>query len=140
MKKVFWIILVLVLIMLILGFLYSQGVIKVKWQWLAVILAAFAGPFNFLSNFFSGRNVKTDKLLKSQKLDMERLRKRREMYEVYQKQKNERIDELEAEVVKLKNEVTDLEFELKQKKKEVNNMTDINELQDAFMEAYNDKS
>lgn len=140
MKKIFWIIIILIVIFLVLGFLYSQGIINVKWQPLAMILAAFAAPFTFLTNFLSGKSVRTNKILEDQKKSMDKLKNRREKYEVFLEEKNQRIEELKAEVVKLKDDIDKQELEMKEKENQINNMSDIEELQDAFMEGYIDES
>ncbi|MBN2892270.1 MAG: hypothetical protein JXL97_10405 [Bacteroidales bacterium] len=140
MKKLFWIIIIVLVIFLILGFLYSQGVINVKWQPLAMILAAFAAPFTFISNFLKGKSVRTDKILKQQKDSMDNLNNRKAKFDVYMKAKDTRIQNLEAEIIKLKDDISNTELQIKEKKQEVNQMTDINDLQNAFMEGYTDES
>lgn len=131
---------ILIVIFLILGFLYSQGLIKVKWQFLAMVLAAAAAPFKLLKNYLSGGSVKTDEILKRQKDRVEQEKKRRAQFNIYSQKKDARISELEAEVVVLKDKISNTELETEQNKKEVNNMTDIEDLQNAFMEGYSDES
>lgn len=131
---------ILIVIFLILGFLYSQGLIKVKWQFLAMVLAAAAAPFNLLKNYLSGGSVKTDKILERQRNRVEQEKKRRAQFDIYSKEKDAKISELEAEVVVLKDEISNIELEAEQNKKEVNDMTEIEDLQNAFMEGYSDES
>ncbi len=141
MKKVFWVLIILVVIFLVLGFLYSQGIIKqISWQPLAVIFAAAAAPFTFLKNFFSGRSIRTDKILKEQQNSMNRLNRRKENFEVYMRVKDQRIKELEAEVIKLKDDINNMQMDMKDRENQINGMSDIGELQDAFMEGYTDES
>jgi peptidoglycan hydrolase CwlO-like protein len=140
MKKWFWIILIIIVIFLILGFLYSEGLIKVKWQFLAMVLAAAAAPFNLIKNYLAGGTGKTDKILERQKDRVDKEKKRRARFDVYMKQKDEKINELESEVVVLKDEISNTELEIEQNEKDINNMTEIEDLQNAFMEGYSDES
>lgn len=139
-KYILWIILVVVGILLILGLLYSMGVISADWQPLVMIFAALAAPFTFFKNFISGKNVRTNKIMAEQRASMDRLDARRDKFQVYMKQKDERIEELEAEVEKLKSDKSNIELEMKDKEEEINNMTGIEDLQNAFMEGYSDES
>ena len=139
MKKWFWILLIIILIFAVLGFLYSQGLINVKWQPLAMILAAFAAPFTFLKNFISGGTGKTSKILQQQKNRVAEENKRRVQFDAYVKAKDERINELEAEVVKLETEVDSIKLEIQENEDDINDMTEIEDLQGAFMEGYTDE-
>ena len=140
MKKWFWIILVLLVIFLILGYLYSQGLINVKWQFLSMILAGFAAPFTILKRFLSGGNSKANKIITRHRDRVVQENNRRAKFDAYVAQKDKRIQDLEAEIVILENDVENIEREIIDKEESIDNMTEIEELQNAFMEGYTDES
>lgn len=139
-SKWFWIVIIIIAIILFLGFLYSQGLINVKWQWLTVILAAAAAPFTFISKLFSGKSIRTNQILKDHTSRILAEKKHRQIYEQAIKKKEERIKELEAQVATLEDEIDDIQLQHKEVTKKVNKMDDVKDLQDAFMEAYEDES
>ncbi len=140
MKKWFWIILIIILVFLVLGFLYSQGLINVRWQFLAMILAGFAAPFTIIKNFLAGGNSKTNKLIQRHKDRVTQENLRRDEFDAYIAQKDKKIQDLEAEIVVLENDVENIELEIVDNEEKVNNMTEIDDLQNAFMEGYTDES
>jgi len=139
-NKLLWAVIIIIVILLVLGFLYSQGLIHVKWEWLAIILAGLAAPFKLISNFLSGKSVKTQKILDSHVSRIQEEQKHRVAYDQTIKQKEERIIELEAEVASLEEKIDNIELQQQQVKKQVNQMTDIDDLQNAFIDAYGDES
>jgi archaellum component FlaC len=138
-NKWFWIIVVVIVILLILGFLYSQGLIKVKWQWLAMIFAGLAAPFKLISSLFTGKNLNVNKLIQRQQSRVQNEQVHRQQYDKVIREKEDRIKQLESEVIKLQDQVDDMELEKQQVKNDVNRMTDVNDLQDAFIQAYGDE-
>jgi hypothetical protein len=139
-KKWLWTIIIVIVILLLLGFLYSQGIITIKWQWLAVIFAGLAAPFNLLKNYLSGKNIKSDKILQASMKRKQEEEIHRKKFEAYSYQKEQRIKELEAEVQILKNDIDKVKLERKQKEKQIQQMSNVEDLQNAFMEGYNDES
>ena len=138
-KKWFWIGIVIVLALFLIGFLYSKGIIKTNWQWLTIILAAIAAPIQFISNWLSGKNVRVDKILKNQSSRIQQEQTHRIAYDQAITQREQKIKDLEAQVNVLEDKVDSLELQKKEAVTNVNQMTDINNLQDAFMEAYGDE-
>ncbi len=137
MKKI-WIFLGIILILLIVGYLYSQGYIKTSWQWLSAILAGLAGPFEFIRRSLTGENKKTEELLKRQQQRRQRVRQHRERYDAIIRQKEQRIQELEAQVQQLEDQIDRLKLEYQQVDSQVNQM-DTQELQEEFIKYYGDE-
>jgi len=138
-RKWFWIVIIIIVVLLIFGYLYSQGLINVKWQWLAVILAALAGPFKMFSSIFSGKSVRTNQLVQSHYDRIDDAKQHRLVYDQAILEKEERITELEAEVNVLEQQIDDLELSQQQIQTQVNDMND-DDLQDAFLNLYGDET
>ena len=135
MKTWMWILLGLIVVFLFLGYLYDQGLINTNWQWLSIILAAAAGPFEFLRKVFKGDSISTKKLMEKQSLRQAEVLKHRQVYDKIIERKEKRIQELEAQVMALEDELDRLELELKNVDEEVDQM-DLSELQDEFINEY----
>ncbi len=129
----------IILLLFFVGYLYSKGYIHTNWQWLAVILAALAGPTQFVSNWLSKTNKKADTILKRQTNRIELEKKHRVVYDNAIQQKEQRIRELEAELATMQQKIDSLELQQQQVEDNINNITDVNELQDEFMQAYGDE-
>lgn len=138
-KKWLWIVIILIVVLLFLGFLYSKGLINVKWQWLTVILAAAAGPFKFFSNLFSGKSVRSNRYVQSHQNRIDAAKQHRMVYDQAILEKEEKIKELEAQVNVLEQKIDDLELSQQQVHDQVSNMND-DDLQDAFLNLYGDEA
>ena len=125
--------------MLLIGFLYSQGIIKVKWQWLAVILGVLAAPFQLVASLF-GQNKKISKVLEQRETRIKNEQIHRIQYDAQLKEKDEKIKQLQNEVNKMQDQLETLEMQKKEKEVEINNINDVNKLQNLFTQAYEDES
>jgi len=117
MKKFFFII-ALISIFLIVGYLYNQGIIKTDWQWLTVILAAFAGPFRLIQVHLSSKNNKTSSKVQEIINRQKEIEKQEQIiklqYEALLKQKQLEIEELRAKLQKLENKLEELKLQKQQ--------------------------
>ncbi|MBN2663843.1 MAG: hypothetical protein JXR68_09360 [Bacteroidales bacterium] len=138
-KKWLWIVIILIVVLLFFGFLYSKGLINVKWQWLAVILAGAAGPFRFFSNLFSGKSVRSNQFVQSHQDRIDATKQHRIVYDQAIQEKEEKIKELEVQVNVLEQKIDDLELSQQQVHDQVSNMND-DDLQDAFLNLYGDEA
>lgn len=138
-KKLIWIGLLLIVILFIAAYLYSQGIIKTNWQWLSMILAGIAAPFQLIYNWISGKNTQVDKILDAQKTRVQNEQDHRIAYDQAIIEKEQKIKDLQVKVNVLEDKVDSLNMQKKLVDDNVNKMTDINDLQDAFMEAYGDE-
>ena len=138
MKKVIWILIILAVIFLIFGYLYSKGYIHTQWQWLAAILAAAAGPFEFLRQMFTGETITTKKIEEIQQKRKKVVGQHRVQYDQIIKQKEQRIKELEAQVARLEDKVDQLELELQNVDKEVENY-EVPEIQQEFINYFGEE-
>jgi len=138
-KKLIWIGLFIIVILFIAAYLYSQGIIKTNWQWLSMILAGIAAPFELIYNWISGKNTQVDKIVNAQKTRIQNEQNHRIVYDQAIIEKEQKIKDLQVKVNVLEDKVDSLNMQKKLVDDNVNKMTDINDLQDAFMEAYGDE-
>lgn len=138
-SKWFWIAIIIILVLLLIGFLYSQGIIKVRWQWLAVILGVLAAPFQLVASIF-GQNKKIAKILQQRDTRIKNEQIHRQQYDAQLKEKDDRIKQLQNEVIKMQDQVETLDMQKKEKEVEIKNINDVNKLQDLFTQAYEDES
>lgn len=137
--KWIWIGLIIIVVLFIIGFLYSQGIIKTNWQWLSMILAGVAGPFKLIYNWIAGKGINADKILRNQSTRIQNEKDHRIVYDQAIIEKEQKIKDLQVQVNILGDKVDSLNMQKKLVNDNVNKMTDINDLQDAFMEAYGDE-
>jgi len=128
-KKWLFVIIGIALLFLIVGFLYDQGLLNVKWQWLAVIIAVVAGPFQALKNFFTGGTSKVDSILaRNEQTKAEEL-EHRAVYDKMIEEKKIEIEALQKDIDLLDTKVQLLEEKKKNINKEVDDMSS-DEVQD----------
>ena len=137
-SKWFWIGLILIVVLLIVGYLYHKGLIHTSWQWLSIILMGLAAPFQLVSSMF-GTNKKLNQILTKSAGRQQDEVQHREIYDKVIKEKEMRIQELEAQVDKMQDQIDSLELQYQKTDDEVMNETDIDELQNQFMELYGDE-
>ncbi len=133
-KRIIIIALIIAVIVLALGFLFTEGYIEPKWQTLTIILGALAIPYQFLKNKFSdfGNKYKEIETLAN------RAEARKSAEAVHRESTDQKIREQELRLKLLEERLRNLDtsienIELKREKvtREVKNM-DENELKDAF--------
>ncbi len=137
-SKWFWIGVIIIVVLLIVGYLYYKGLIHTSWQWLSVILVALAAPFQLVNSMF-GTNKKLNQILTNSSVRQQDEVKHREVYDKVIKQKEMRIQELEAQVDKMQDQIDTLELQYKKTDKEVMSETNVDELQNQFMDLYGDE-
>ncbi len=135
MKKWIWILIILTIIFFILGWLYQQGYIKTNWQWLSIILAAAAGPFEFLRKASSGQTTTTKNILQRQLNRQDLIKKHDEYYRIIIEQKEKKIQQLQAQVNILQDKIDKLELEKNQVNNQVEQM-DLDQLKDSFIDEF----
>lgn len=138
-SKWFLIGIIIIILLAVLGYAYYKGWIHTSWQWLAAILAGLAGPFQFIANLF-GKNQKIENLIKNSTDRKLSEQQHRLVYDNIIQQKEKRIQELQAEVNKMQNQIDSLELNYKEIDKKYQNENDINTLQNQFLDAYGDES
>ena len=137
MKHWLIVIIVVIAIFLIVGFLHDQGLLNVKWQGLAILIAIIAGPYKLLKNYLTGGSKKTDKIIdKHLKIEAEEKIHRKE-YDEKIIEKEEKIQELEKEIIYLDKKIEKVEKKKKNVYKEVEKM-DLDEVQNEFADLYGD--
>jgi len=135
MKKWIWFVVGIAALFLIVGFLYDQGLLNVKWEWLAVILAGMAGPYKVLKNFFSGGTSKTDAILKRNETTKLEEAAHREEYDILINEKKAEIEALQKDIDLLDTKVQLLEEKKKNINKEVDEM-DSDEIQNELINRF----
>ena len=138
-KKWFWIGFIVIIGLFIVGYLYHVGVIKTNWQWLTIILAALAAPSQFLATVLGGKNRKVEKMLLAQKNRMQSEQAHRIAYDQVIKEKEQKIQELEAELAEMEDKLDSLTLQQQEVEKQVNNTTNLDELENEFLQAYGDE-
>jgi len=119
-KRWFWIGIIIIVALIIIGILYNQGLIKTDWQWLTMILAAIAAPISMISKWISGDNKRIQNILQNQTARKQQEQAHRLAYDNAIIQKEEKIKKLEAEINILEEKVDKLELEQEQVKNDVN--------------------
>ncbi len=126
MKKI-WIVLGLIFILLLLGYLYHKGIIKVDWQVGSMILAALAGPYTFIEKHLKikipSKSDKLSQLLKQQKILEKQEQALRIQYEQKLKQKDIEIQQLQAQLYKLQQQLEDLRLQRQQIEQQVHSLS-----------------
>ncbi|PIE85974.1 MAG: hypothetical protein CSA05_02945 [Bacteroidia bacterium] len=112
----------ILLILGIVGYLQSEGIIKeFKWQTLSMIAAAAAGPIKLIFKIFSSSSTKLDEILNEQAATREKEIVHRETMdrEILEKEKrievlNKKLENIDAKIQKLetKKETVDSEIEV----------------------------
>lgn len=135
MKKWIIVLIAIAAVFLIVGFLYDQGLLNVEWQWLAVIIAAVAGPYQALKNFFSGGSAKTEAILKRNEVTKIEEAQHREEYDKLIDEKKVEIENLQKDIDLLDTKVKLLEEKKKNINKEVDEM-DSDEIQEELLKRF----
>ncbi len=125
MKKI-WIFLGIIAILLLIGYMYSQGWINVSWEWASIILAGLAGPFTYLQKKFGfklGKNNKVESILQRQAQLEQELKLLRERYDIEIQKREMRIQQLQAELERLQDLLDQLELERRTNEQKVRDMS-----------------
>lgn len=141
MKNSKWFIIgiIIILILTVLGYAYYKGWIHTSWQWLTAILAALAGPFEMIATLF-GKNKKLENIIKNSTTRKQTEINHRLVYDNIIQKKEQRIQELQAQVNKQQDQIDSLDLNYKEIDKKYQNETDITTLQNQFLDAYGDES
>lgn len=135
MKSWIWVILIVIALFLIVGFLDDQGYLNVKWQGLAIILAAIAGPYKLLKNYIEGGSAKSKQILEKHKKVAEDEKIHREVYDQEIERREKEIEKLETKVKYLDKKIEKVREEQKEIPKEVENLT-LDETKNEFLDLY----
>ncbi len=135
MKSWIWVILIVIAVFLIVGFLHDQGYLNVKWQGLAIILAAIAGPYKLLKNYIGGGSVKSKQILEKHKKVAEEENIHRKVYDKEIERREEEIEKLETKVKYLDKKIEKVRDERKEIPKEVEKL-DLDETRNEFLDLY----
>lgn len=137
MRSWLWVGLIVVAIFLIVGFLHDQGYLDVKWQGLAIIIAAIAGPYKLIKNYITGGSVKSQQLIEKHKKIGEEERARKKVYDEIIVEKEKEIEKLQREVEYLDRRIEDEKDSRKDIDEKVKNM-DLDEKQDKLSDFFGD--
>ena len=136
----FWIGIIIILLLGVLGYLYHKGLIHTSWQWLTIILAAAAAPFKLLTSIFTDPKKQIEKIQKQQQARIAGEQQHRITYDQVIIEKEKRIRELEAKVNQLEDQIDQYELQKQSTKQEIMTTNDVETLSDEFMQAYGDES
>ncbi|HKK10220.1 MAG TPA: hypothetical protein VJ939_05255 [Bacteroidales bacterium] len=140
-KNILIIIAVIAAIVLLLGFLFTEGYINPKWQTLTIILGALAIPYQYLKNRFSSFNKKYDEIERlSDRADQRKADEQRHRESMDQKirERELRLQLLEERISKIDTSIENLEMKQANVRKKVSAM-DEDELKEAFEDLFKRK-
>jgi flagellar capping protein FliD len=126
MKKIY-VFLGIITLLLIVGYLYNKGLIKVDWQWLSIILAALAGPYKLIEDSLRSKGAK--KATKAQQILARQVDVEKQeailiqQYDALLKRKDLEIEDLRARLQKLEDQLEQLQLERKQIQSQVESMS-----------------
>jgi hypothetical protein len=108
--------------LILIGFLYDQGFMDFKWQGLTMIIAALAGPYQFIKNHILQSSKSTQELIQRQEdIRVQELEHRTD-FDIKVKASEDKIKELNKEL-----EMINTRYEILEAKKR-NIQSDINKL------------
>lgn len=131
MKKWIIIIGIILLALIVIGVLYDKGYMQFKWSTLSMIVAALAGPYQFIKNKFFNANSATQlqELLENNAQAKINDVEHRKEYDAKIAEKENKIKQLENQVTTLDNKLQELESE------EANISTEVRAMTSAEIEA-----
>ncbi len=132
MQKMFrrWLITIgiIVLVLIIIGVLYENGVLDFEWQGLTMIFAALAAPYTIVKKWLEKDSYSQGIEDKYEELNRQEVKHRTET-DIEIKEKELKIEELEIEIKNKEKEVERIEHKKKEVKKKVEQMS-LDELQE----------
>lgn len=132
---------VIAAIVLLLGFLFTEGYIDPKWQTLTIILGALAIPYQYLKNRFSSFDKKYDEIERLSNRAVQRKadeQSHRESMDQKIRERELRLQLLEERLSKIDTSIENLEMKQANVKKQVSAM-DEDELKEAFEDLFKRK-
>jgi len=134
MKTWIYVVIGLAITFLVVGYLNDQGLLNVKWQWLAVAISLLSGPFKLVKNWLSG-NSKVDSILDKNKQTKLEEATHRETYDKDIEAKKAKIEALQKDIDLLDTKIQLLDEKKKNVDTEVKNMS-LDETKNEFNEIY----
>ncbi len=137
MKKWIIIIGIILLVLIVVGVLYDKGYLQFKWSTMSMIVAALAGPYQFIKNKFFNSNSASQlqELLENNAQAKINDIEHRKEYDAKIAEKETKIKELENQVNTLDNKLQALESEEANVSAEVKAMTSA-EIEAEFEKIY----
>lgn len=138
MKKLWIIILVVVVLLAVVGFLYDQGYFEgITWQPLAMVLAAVAGPFQFIKQKLTSGN--SEKRIQESLEEYNRI-KEQELQEIAENEQKirdseDRLRQLRQQELEMQERMVELQKENEQIDAEVDSM-EVDELREGLGKAF----
>lgn len=133
-KNILITLLVLVVLLLGIGYLYTEGYINTNWEFLTIILGLLAIPYKYLRNrfrSFSGTYDEIDRIVERQDTRVEGEKSHREEFDTKIREKELRIQLLEEKLEKIDSRIQNMEMKKEKVSGEVDNM-DEEELKNTF--------
>ena len=127
---------VIVLVLIVIGILYDNGMLNFRWQGLTMVFAALAAPYTLVKNWLI-KDRKTQTLVNQHKDMLENEKKHRKDFDEQIKLKEDRIKLLDEEIKKSEKKVKEIEIKKKSVSKEVKEMS-IEELQSEGVKYFGD--
>ena len=127
---------VIVVVLIVIGILYDNGMLNFRWQGLTMVFAALAAPYTLLKNWLI-KDRKTQTLINDHKDMLNKEKEHRKEYDEKIKLKEERIKLLNEEIKNSEQKVKEIEIKKKEVNKEVKEMS-IEELQSEGVKYFGD--
>ncbi|MCF8308566.1 MAG: DUF724 domain-containing protein [Bacteroidales bacterium] len=137
-KNIIITLIVIAVVILGLGYLYTEGYINTDWEILTIILGALAIPYKYLRNRFrgfAGGYEKIDRIIEQQDERKKGEKKHREEYDKKIREKELRIQLLEEKLEKIDSRIENMEMKKEDVSREVKNM-DEEKLKNTFEESF----
>jgi len=119
---------IIVLVLIVIGVLYDNGVLDFEWQGLTMLFAALAAPYTLIKRWLVKDNYAQSIEDKYEELNRKEVKHRTET-DAKIKEKELKIEELEVKIKNSEKEVERIEKKKKKVKKEVEQMS-LDELQE----------
>ncbi len=137
MNRRWWITIgVIIVVLIVIGVLHEKGMLNTKWNVLAMIFAALAGPYTLVKNWLFKDRTSDRVLKKYDNLQKDEVIHRKQFDEEILA-REEHIRELDKKIADSKKEIEEIELRKAKIKEEVNNMS-LDELQDEAINYFGD--
>ncbi len=127
---------VIVLVLIVIGVLYENGMLDFKWQGLTMIFAALAGPYTLIKRLLF-KDKRVDKMLKEHKEVVKEEKVHRELTDKQIVEKEKKIKDLNKELELAEKRIELIEAKKKVIDKEVKEMS-IEEMQNEAVDYFGD--
>ncbi len=133
-KNIIITLIVIIVLLLGIGYLYTEGYIDTDWEILAIILGTLAIPYKYLRNRFrnfGGNYEEIDRIVERQDKRLEEEAEHREQFDSKIREKELKIQLLEEKLEKIDSRIQNMELKREKISGEVSRM-DEEELKNEF--------